>query len=145
VGEGSDYCGRPIDVRAIAGVPPAAAVVVVAPGETESDSVYLAPGFIPAMASHPLHAVLFDVRRRWTLDLRQRCRRPIEVDGVHRPADGSARLLVANRIVLLDGRTRYRGPRRAGLPHLRGGERLAVRGRACRGRRVVAQFIQARR
>jgi hypothetical protein len=145
VGDGSDACGREVTVRAIAGVPPAAAVVAVAPGETEANSVFLAPGFMPAMASHPLHAELFDVRRRWTTELRDRCRQATRLDGVVEPIDQIAQLQLPGRIVLIDGRTLYRGPRRAGLPYLEGGERLVVRGRACRGTRVVAQVIRVMR
>ena len=145
IGTGSGTCGEDVTVRWIDGVPPAAAVATVAPDETETGSVFLAPGFMPAMASHPLHAAMFDVRRRWTLDLRHRCRRPTSVGGVLQAPDGSSRLLVADRIVLIDGRTRYRGPLRAGLPHFQGGERVVVLGRACRGTRVVAQLIRARR
>jgi hypothetical protein len=145
VGNGSDACGSEVVVRAITGVPPVAAVAVVAPGETDTDGVYLAPGFLPAMASHPLHAAIFDVRQRWSLDLRRRCRRPIRLGGVIGRPDESARLLIAGRVVLIDGHTRYHGPRRAGLPYLRGGERLVVQGRACRGTRVVAQLVRADR
>lgn len=141
VGNGSDACGTEVTVQAITGVPAVAAVAVVAPAETETNEVFLAPGFLPAMASHPLHAVLFDVRQRWTMDLRHRCRQATRFHGVVGPTDDSARILVAGRIVLIDGRTRYRGPRQAGLPYLQGGERLVVRGRACRGTRVVANFI----
>jgi hypothetical protein len=145
VGNGSDECGMEVTVRAITGVPSVAAVAVVALGETKTNEVFLAPGFLPAMASHPLHAALFDVRQRWTTDLRRRCRQATRFHGVVGSTDSSARLLVAGRMVLIDGRTRYRGPRQAGMPYLQGGERLVVRGRACRGTRVVAQFIRAQR
>jgi hypothetical protein len=146
VGNGTNACGSEVEVRAITGVPPVAAVAVVAPYERETDSVYLAPGFVPALASHPLHAAIFGVRQRWTDDLRGRCRRPIRLGGVIRQPDGGpARLLVAGRTVLIDGHTRYQGPRRAGLPYLRGGERMVVQGRACRGRKVVAQFVRPER
>ncbi len=145
VGQGSGPCDPDVTVRAIAGVPPAVAVAVVAFGETKTDAVFLAPGFVPAMASHPLHREMFGVRRRWTLDLGDPCRRPIRIGGRIRPPIGSGRLLVGRRIVLFDGRTRYRGPRRAGLPYLTGGERVVVRGGACRGRRVVADVLSARR
>lgn len=145
IGTGSGACDRDVAVRAIVGVPPAAAVAVVAPGETQTEEVFLAPGFLPAMASHPLHAAIFDVRRRWTTDLRRRCERPITLGGVVAPPRESSRLLVGGRIVVIDGRTSYHGPRHAGLPYLRGGERVTVRGRACPGTRVVAQIIRAHR
>jgi len=145
IGTGSGRCDQDVTVRAIVGVPPAAAVAVVAPGETKTQEVFLAPGFLPAMASHPLHAAIFDVRRRWTTDLRRRCRRPITLGGVVASAGTSPQLLVGGRIVIIDGLTSYHGPRHAGLPYLRGGERLTVRGRACRGTRIVAQLIRARR
>jgi hypothetical protein len=143
VGTGSDACGSEVTVRAIAGVPPPVAVAVAAPGETKTSEVFLAPGFLPAMASHPLHAALFDVRQRWTTELRRRCRQPTRVDGVVKSIHGFGRIVMGGRIVLFDGRTRYRGPRRTGLPYLRGGERLSIRARACRGKRVVAQLIRA--
>ena len=145
LGTGSGPCDPDVTVRAIAGVPPAAAVAVVAPGETKTAEVFLAPGFLPALASHPLHAAIFDVRRRWTTELRRRCERPITISGVVAPPGGSPRMLVAGRIVIIDGHTNYHGPRHAGLPYLRGGEQLTVRGRACPGTRVVAQVIRARR
>jgi hypothetical protein len=145
IGIGSGPCDPDVTVRAIVDVPPAAAVAVVAPGEAQTEEVFLAPGFLPAMASHPLHAAIFDVRRRWTTDLRRRCERPITLGGVVAPPHESSRLLVGGRIVIIDGRTSYHGPRHAGLPYLRGGERMTVRGRACRGTRVVARRISARR
>ena len=146
VGTGTDACGSNVSVREISGVPAEAAVAVVAPAETTARDVYLAPGFFPAMSSHPLHAAMFDVRRRWAADARRRCRRPTRLAGVIKPPDGSgSRILVAGKIVLIDGHTRYRGPRQASLPYLQGGERLVVRGLACRGKRVVAQRIEARR
>jgi hypothetical protein len=145
LGSGSGACDSDVTVSAITGVPPEAAVAVVAPEETEANEVYLAPGFLPAMASHPLHATLFDVRQRWTTDLRHRCRQATRLDGVIKSNDQLAQLRLAGRIVLIDGRTLYRGPRRAGLPYLEGGERLVVRGRACRGKRVVAQLIRVGR
>jgi hypothetical protein len=144
VGTGSDACGSEVTVRAIAGVPPAAAVAMAAPGETQTDDVYLAPGFLPAMPSHPLHAALFDERPRADR-LRHRCRQATHLDGVAESISGFGRLVMAGRNVFFGRRTRYRGPRRAGLPYLRGGERVVVRGWACRGTRVVAQFIRARR
>jgi hypothetical protein len=88
VGNGTNACGSEVEVRAITGVPPVAAVAVVAPYERETDSVYLAPGFVPALASHPLHAAIFGVGQRWTDDLRGRCRRPIRFGGVIRRPDG---------------------------------------------------------
>jgi hypothetical protein len=146
IGTGTDACDSDVSVRAIAGVPPQAAVAVVAQAETKARGVYLAPGFFPAMSSHPLHAALFDVRRRWANDARRRCRRPARFTGVIKQPEGSgSRVLVASKIVLIDGYTRYRGPRQASLPYLQGGERLVVRGLACRGKRVVAQRIRARR
>jgi hypothetical protein len=145
LGTGSGPCDPDVTVRAIAGVPPAAAVAVVAPDETKTEEVFLAPGFLPALASHPLHAAIFDVRRRWTTELRRRCERSITLSGVVEPPGASPRVLVDGRIVIIDGHTSYHGPRHAGLPYLRGGERLTVRGRACRGTRVVAQVIRGRR
>jgi hypothetical protein len=44
MGTGSGPCDPEVTVRAIAGVPPAAAVAVVAPRETKTDEVFLAPG-----------------------------------------------------------------------------------------------------
>ncbi len=88
---------------------------------------------------------VFGVRRRWTSDLRHRCSRPVKVRGVLDPHSGSPRLLVGRKIVLIDGHTRYHGPRRSGLPYLRGGERVTVRGRTCPDTRVMAQVIRARR
>jgi hypothetical protein len=145
IGTGSGPCNPKIVVRALAGIPPPVGVAVVAPGEMKTNEVYLAPGFLPALASYPLHAALFGVRRRWTSDLRHRCARPVMVRGVLDPRSGSPRLLVGKRIVMIDGRTSYHGPLRSGLPYLRGGERMSVRGHACPDTRVMAQAIRARR
>jgi hypothetical protein len=145
LGTGVYPCNPEVTVKALAGVPPAAAVAVPAPGETETDEVYLAPGFLTALASYPLHAALYDVRRRWTSDLRPHCRRPVALHGVLDPKSSEPRLLVGRKIVMIDGHTRYRGPHRAGLPYLRGGEHIRVRGRACPDTRVMAQVIRARR
>jgi hypothetical protein len=144
VGTGSDACGSEVTVWAITGVPPVAAVASAAPGETQTSDVFLAPGFLPAMASHPLHAALFDGRQRADR-LRHRCRQATRLDGVAESINGFGRLMMGGKNVFFGGRTRYRGPRRAGLPYLGGGERLVIRGRACRGTRVVAQLIRARR
>ena len=144
IGTGSGPCDPKIVVRALVGVPPAAAVAVVAEGETKTDQVYVAPGFLTALASYPLHAALFGVRRRWTSDVRHLCARPVEVRGVLDPRSSSPRLLVGRKIVLIDGHTRYRGPRRSGLPYLRGGERVTVRGHTCPDTRVMADALRAR-
>jgi hypothetical protein len=144
IGTGSAPCDRKTTVRALVGVPPAAAVAVVPEGETKTDQVYLAPGFLTALASHPLHAALFGVRKRWTSDVHHLCARPTKVRGMLDPRSSSPRLLVGRKIVLIDGHTRYHGPRRSGLPYLRGGERVTVRGRTCPDTRVMAQVIRAK-
>jgi hypothetical protein len=145
IGTGDYPCNPKVAVNALVGVPPAAAVAVVAPGATKTGEVYLAPGFLTALASHPLHAALYGVRRRWTSELRHRCTRPVRLHGLLDPKSSEPRLLVGQKIVMIDGHTRYHGPRRSGLPYLRGGEHVRVRGRACPDTRVMAQVIRARR
>jgi len=142
---GQDEPGREVDVVAVAGVPPEAAVATE--GIAPTDHVYLAPGFLPALASHPLHSELLGTPGRWVEgELRERCRRPVVLRGTADDRTGAVftRIPLAGRVVVLDGPTRYRGRKRAGLPHLKPGERVDVQGAACRGRRVVADLITNR-
>ncbi len=138
---GQDEEDRTAELRAIAGVPVSAAVA--APGDDRT--VYLAPGFLTDVAAHPLYAVLHDrARLRAQRRARRRCRAPARLTGVVQAplAFASSTFAVAGTRIAVDGDTRYGGPLRDGVPHLGGGERIAVRGHRCpRGDTIVADRI----
>jgi len=131
-------------VASIAGVP--VAVAVVEPNAPQA--VYLAPGYLPDLASHPLQELLHGGKRRW-IDARdrRRCRDTAHVSGILDERDVlTGTLKTHGTIIAVDGRTDYHGPLRNGLPYLTGGEHLDVRGKRCRHREfLIADRVEVSR
>jgi hypothetical protein len=107
----------------------------------DRDSVFLAEGFFPQLAGHPVHDAI--ERARGPLLRPRRCRSRFERTGTVtevRPlmlrsgADTAAIELYAD--------TRITGFLRAGEPYLQAGDRITVRGRVCAGRTQFADRIR---
>jgi hypothetical protein len=118
-------------IRRVANVPPALAVA--RDGVLGKNSVYLAPGFFPVLADHPLHGLL--VRRARGLGRPRRCSGRFRLTGtVHRtPINNGVPLRVGRRelsVQVVTG-TEIIGFRRAGYPYLQRRDLVDVRGRRC--------------
>jgi hypothetical protein len=139
--------GRPVRprlvaLRAIAGVDPAVAVAV----DGDPRTAYLAPGYFPQLPGHPLHAAIYGSADRPLETLGRRCTSVAAFAGRALGSDPGA--LVARSpngrrtTVLLDVRTRVRGPGRRGLPHVAAGERVRITAVRC-GADLVAREVAA--
>jgi hypothetical protein len=128
---------RPVDVHRAGNVDPAIAL------KTPVDNtLYLAPGFLPKLRSHPLHSAIFGTAS----DRAARgCGRQARLAGhvSDDPAVAFVDLNVSHHsgpfpttngrptFIGLRSWTRYRGPLRLGLPYLRAGARMWAIGRFC--------------
>jgi hypothetical protein len=128
-----------IKVRRISGVHPDVALAA------SRRRVYLAAGYLPELRSHPLHRAVW---RRGDLPRKRVCREVV-ASATLKSQPGFGRVLrVAGRDVDLRADTRYSGRHRHGLPYLRSGDRVTVRGCPQRreGRRaIVAALVRQRR
>lgn len=119
-------------IRRVANVPPALAVAHE--GEPPGfHRVYLAPGFFPVLASHPLHSQLVGKAR--DLPGPRRCSGRFRLTGpvLRTPTHSTVRLRVGGRelsVNVVTG-TQIVGFRRAGHPYLQRRDLVAVRGRRC--------------
>lgn len=141
----------PVDVSRAGSVDPAIALM------TQQDrQIYLRPGFLPVLPSHPLHKAIF---ARVSLPPAPNCHRPTRLSGHlsdwpdlealsvqvshHRgffPVDG--RTPVA---VFLRESTSYAGSRYLGLPFIMPGARVQIAGAFCAGRArlFIARSVRA--
>lgn len=116
-------------VRRISGVPPTVAVA----DERRQGKVALAEGYFVELPSHPLHVSVFgDARRRHPREQGRTCtvRAQVRVP----PAVGRRFILTnasGETYVRLDTNTSVRGFLRDGLPFVRTGDFLVVRGHRC--------------
>lgn len=128
---------RRVALNRLRGVNPSVALAVAG----DHDSVFLAEGFFPELASHPVHEA---IRRRSGPLLRpQRCRSRFERTGTVtavRPL--YLRSSNGTTAVSLYADTRITGFLRAGEPYLRAGDRIIVRGRVCAERTRFADRIR---
>ena len=96
----------------------------------DHDTVFLADGFFPELASHPVHAAI--QRRSGPLIRPRRCRSRFERTGT---VTAVRPLLLRsggdNVAIALYADTRITGFLRAGEPYLQVGDRIIVRGRVC--------------
>jgi Family of unknown function (DUF6281) len=134
--EGEDTPER-VPLSRLWGVNPSVALAVAGDG----DSVFLAEGFFPELASHPVHAAI--ERARGPLPRPRRCRdrfrrtgtvtavRPVQLQS------GDDEVAISLHL-----RTRVAGFQRAGEAYLRAGDRLIVRGRVCGDRTSFADHIR---
>jgi hypothetical protein len=123
---------QPVTIRRVVNVPPALAVA--RGGEPPGKSaVYLAPGFFPILADHPLHRVLS--RRARGLPRPRRCSGRFRLTGtvLRTPTTDGVSLLVdgRRRSVNVVTNTEIVGFRRAGHPYLQRRDLVDVRGRRC--------------
>jgi hypothetical protein len=118
------------------GVNPSVALAVAG----DNDSVFLAEGFFPELASHPVHEAIR--RRRGPLPRPHRCRSRFERTGTV-TAVRPLYLLSSNGTTALSlyADTRITGFLRAGEPYLQTGDRIIVRGRVCAERTRFADRI----
>lgn len=126
---------RPVALRRIRGVPRALAVARAGGRST----AYLAPGYFPQLAGHPL-------RGRLDTPARPRgCDGPTTVTGrVEQAGGGGIRLEAGGGRhfdVAVVSDTEIEGFRRAGEPYLQAGDLIRVDGRRCNGRRRLAESI----
>jgi hypothetical protein len=134
--DGEDTPER-VPLSRLRGVNPSVALAVAGDG----DSVFLAEGFFPELASHPVHAAI--ERARGQLPPPRRCRdrfrrtgtvtavRPLQLQS------GDDEVAIS-----LHARTRVAGFLRAGEVYLRAGDRLIVRGRVCGDRTSFADHMR---
>jgi hypothetical protein len=123
---GPDKPAERTTVYAVRGVPAAVAVA----GTRDSRTVFLARGYFPQLATHPLHQAFFadpnEPRAR-------RCRGHWNAAGTVK--GGGAAVDVATdegeRLVFLHARPRVRGATRFGTAYLPAGTRARFRGRSC--------------
>jgi hypothetical protein len=128
----ADHDDQPVTIRRVANVPPALAVA--REGEPSGMSrVYLAPGFFPILADHPLHRLL--VRRARGLERPRRCGGRFRLTGTvqRTPINNGVPLRVGGRelSVQVVAGTEIIGFRRAGYPYLQRRDLVDVRGRRC--------------
>jgi hypothetical protein len=133
---------EPVALRALRGVP--ARIAVVRPGATRE--AWLAPGFLLALPSHPLHAVAAHAPASALFG----CAAPVLLGGRTRtqPGFSTAGFVVdagdLDVDVLVRSSTRVRTPRIAGVPYIGQNRRLTIRGcRSKDGRRIAAYSIRA--
>jgi hypothetical protein len=127
----ADDDDQPVTIRRVAHVPPALAVA--REGVPGKNSVYLAPGFFPVLADHPLHRLL--VRRARGLERPRRCSGRYRVTGtvLRTPINNGVPLRVGSSelsVQIVTG-TEIIGFRRAGYPYLQRRDLVDVRGRRC--------------
>jgi hypothetical protein len=131
---------RRIPLNRLRGVNPTVALAVAG----DHDSVFLAEGFFPQLAGHPVHDA---IRRRSGPLLRpRRCRSRFELTGtvtavqpllVRSGGDSVAIELYADTLIT--------GFLRAGEPYLQVGDRILVRGRVCAERTMFGDRIRPAR
>ena len=127
---------RRVSVHRIRGVNPPVALAVAG----DHDSVFLAEGFFPQLASHPVHEAIR--RRSGPLPRPRRCRSRLERTGTV-TAVRPLHVRSSNRTIALSlyADTRITGFLRAGEPYLQAGDRIIVRGRVCAERTPFADRI----
>jgi hypothetical protein len=136
----SGDAARRVALNRLRGVNPTVALAVAG----NHDSVFLAEGFFPQLASHPVHEA---IRRRSGPLLRpRRCRSRFELTGtvtavqpllVRSGGDSVAIELYADTLIT--------GFLRAGEPYLQVGDRILVRGRVCAERTMFGDRIRPAR
>ena len=122
-----------VDLRRVRNVPAALAVMTTGP----YGGLYLAPGYLPQLASHPLH-------RLFRPNAGRGCGSATRLTGTVSGQPASALgVRAGSRLldVLVQRRTAVRAPLRAGQPRLRNGDRVRLSGRACAGSAFVARSI----
>ena len=124
---------QPTTVLRLRGLP----VGVAAVPEGRRDTVYMAPGSLPELGSHPLHAALFESARTPSYHGPRRCRPYSTALRGRVVEDGALRLRLAHRTVFVsaDAFTRFTN-RPAYQPVLKG-QRLRVVTSRCGPRRVA--------
>jgi hypothetical protein len=135
--EGGGVGGGPVGIVGLVGVSPQ---VAVARAE-DTNSVYLAEGFLPELREHPLHrAVGGELRPR-------RCETPISRDGrIMAPRSAVQRTQFRSGTgspegLSFRGDAEFRGFRRAGQPYLETGDLIAIRASHCRVRGRPGQRV----
>jgi hypothetical protein len=127
---------RRVALHRLRGVDPTVAVAVAG----DDDTVFLAEGFLPQLASHPVHDAI--ERRSGPLLAPRRCSREFAESGT---VTAVSPLLLRSRrgeaAISLHARTRVTGFLRAGQPYLQRGDRITVRGRVCAERTRFADRI----
>jgi len=121
----------------------------------DDGSLYLAFGFLPDLASHPLHQVIYADRHRARRLAGPHCRVAgrvigpgglgplmVHADHVTEPVERSSAYPV---IVYLRPRTAVRGLSRLGLPYVREGDYVHVSAALCKRHAVTAESIAGRR
>lgn len=128
---------RRVALHRLRGVNPSVAVAVAG----DDDTVFLAEGFLPQLASHPVHDAI--QRRSGPLPGPRRCSRGFATTGT---VTAVQPLLLRSQggevAISLHARTRVTGFLRAGEPYLQVGDRITVSGRVCAERTRFADRIR---
>lgn len=128
------------DLYAVRGVVPEIALV----SPRAKGVVYLAPGFLTQLETHPLFDVLYSrSQRRIDVRRRKRCRRRGEVTERLQPGPVTPRglFLVDGQEVFVLPETRVIGRRRHGVPYFQGGDLITARGSRCRSGGLIARSL----
>ncbi|HEX8104719.1 MAG TPA: hypothetical protein VF533_19025 [Solirubrobacteraceae bacterium] len=128
----------PADLVRLRGVSPAVALGV----RDDADAAYLAPGYLPQLADHPLHRAVYRTEPRAGC----RHRRTITRSGhlAFQPALGLRFLMRKGRAetdIRVDRDTEVSGRRRHGTAYFEGGDRVVVTGRRCGAHEIAATVI----
>ncbi len=128
---------RDVGLTAVSGVPPEVAVYVE--GDPD-DGIYLNPGYLLELPSHPLHREFYGPPGR---PLRRAQGKSCAFEGV---IEGLNTLVVrapdGEQWLTVDARTRVKGLERDGLPYLRIGDRVRIKGKGCDEAVMLAQRIE---
>ena len=135
-----------ITVRELEGVAPELALLEFDRGKPYT--LYIAEGVFRQLPEHPLHASFYRSPQRPRLDRGHTRRRARTVRGkVARTNEGGGYLVISagrsQKFWRIDARTRIASETLAGVPRLRHGQVVGVRGLRCGPHRFVARTVQA--
>jgi hypothetical protein len=135
-GGGAEEQTREVELRSVSGVPPEVAVYLAdSPGD-----VYLNPGYLIELPSHPLHQVFYGPPGR---PLRRAQGKSCTFEGEIKSLDAFiVQAPDGEQWITVDARTRVKGFQREGLPYLRAGDRVRIKGKGCNEAVMLAQRIE---
>jgi hypothetical protein len=133
---GGPEAGRDVRLTAVSGVPPEVAVYA----EGQSGSIYLNPGYLLELPSHPLHEAFYGRPGR---PLRRAKGKSCALEGEITSLDTlTVNAPDGEQWITVDARTRIDGLQRDGLPYLREGDRVRIEGKGCHEAVMLAQRIE---
>jgi len=130
---GGEEPSRDVGLTAVSGVAPEVAVYA------EGD-IYLNPGYLLELPSHPLHQEFYGPPGR---PLRRAQGKSCTIEGeIESLQEFIVQAPDGEQWITVDARTRVKGFRRGGLPYLRIGDRVRIKGKGCNEAVMLAQRIE---